>query len=1074
MAIRAPVASLRVEGPERIAVVAVVVVHEPGDWFAESLAAFAAQSYRPLQFLFLLSSATDVDAVGDQIRAAIPSALVQEGDPSTDGFGRAANRVLELVEGENGLFCLMHDDVAPADDAIGHLVDEFHRSNAGLVGPKLVAWDEPQRILEVGFGLDRFGEIDHFIEPGELDQEQHDAVRDVFVLPSACILVRADLLRSLGGFEPSIDLLGEDVDLCWRAHWAGARVVVAPDAVVRHRSALAARRPDIDHARLSARRRIDTVLSLTGSMRLVPRILQLLLLTIAEAVIGLFTGRGAEAWNSIIALLGVPFRWRSLAERRRRLAGTRAVDEIEVLGLQSRGSARLSDFLRSRDTEELVAGDTTVRRWRQRGFAVSLTWLLIVVGLIVGSRGLILGREPWVGRLLPLESSVADLLGMWWSSWDPRGIGSTTSPPGGYALLAALRAITPGGGATVLGLVSVGTVILGLLGIGRLLTVFPSERARVAGLAVYGAAPLVPSLFRRGDVDALVIFAALPWIIHLGRRLAGIATADSSTVEGDLPDGLSAPAHGDRRRLAAGLVLICALGGSISPPVLIVGSVTLLAVSVATVAVGAGWRTASWFAAGIPCVLGSWFLLLPWSSTWSIETLTGAGFDGVAGRGFLAAVSFGDGRWVGLSVALYLAVLTAVMITRAWRLTWSVRGALLTVPSLALVVLADRGVGAHIIPAREILLVPALLGVAIAAAGVIGGFGSDVLTRVFSWRQPLVIAAQLGLVIGLIPGVIAIGDGEWDMPSDPIAELAASQFPPRSDLGSYRVLWVGDPRVLPIPATPYAEGIGFAVSDAGPMGVTEAFPTVRGPAGERIHEVLDLLAIGSTARVGRLLAPLGVRYVVVPLADGIESSVADPLPTPAGLLEALAAQLDIGAVQSPPTIEVFVNRAWIPPAAYLEGAAAEASARAGEGSLLLADVTGVSTIVDDSGGAVDLVDVVASSGPTLVSVPGPGVLHLGVPFDGTWAASMSDVELEARAGFGLTTAFDLPDGGQVLVEHVRPGGRTFAMAAVSVLWIAVGAALLKPGRGYGRKRRGAVPPDTAVLTLDGSEIGVQT
>ena len=1065
MAIRAPVASLRVEGPERIAVVAVVVVHQPGDWFAESLAAFAAQTYRPLQWLFLLSSATDIDAVGDQIRAAIPSAIVQMGDPATDGFGRSANRVLDLVEGDNGLFCLMHDDVAPADDAIGHLVDEFHRSNAGLVGPKLVAWDEPRRILNVGFGLDRFGEIDHLIEPGELDQEQHDAVRDVFVLPSACLLVRADLLRSLGGFEPSIDLVGEDVDLCWRAHWAGARVVVAPDAVVRHRAALSVRRPDVDLARLSAQRRIDTVLSLTGSLRLIPRILQLVVLTLAEAVVGLFTGRSAEAWNSIVALLGVPLRWRSVAQRRKRLGRARVVDEIEVLGLQSRGSARLSDFLRSRDTEELVAGDTTVRRWRQRGFAVGLTWLLIVVGLIVGSRGLILGREPWVGRLLPMDSSAADLVGLWWSSWDPRGIGSTTSPPGGYALLAVLRAITPGGGATVLGLISVGAVLVGLLGIGRLLSVFPSERARVAGLVVYGAAPLVPSLFRRGEVDALVVFAALPWIVHLARRLAGIATADSSTVEGDLPDGLVAPAQGDRRRLAAGLVLICALGGSIAPPVLVMGAGTLLAVAIATVVVGAGWRTAGWFAAGVPCVLGAWFLLLPWSATWSMATLTGAGFDGVAGRGFLATVSFGDGRWVGLSAALYLAVLTAVMITRAWRLTWSVRGALLAIPSLALVVLADRGVGAHAIPAREILLVPTLLGVAIAAAGVIGGFGSDVLTRVFSWRQPLVIAAQLGLVIGLIPGVITIGDGEWDMPSDPIAELAASQFPPRSDLGSYRVLWVGDPRVLPIPASRYAEGIGFAVSDAGPMSATEAFAVDSGPAGERIHDVLDLLAIGSTARVGRLLAPLGIRYVVVPLADGIDSSVADPLPTPAGLLEALAAQLDVGAVQSPPTIEVFVNRSWIPPAAYLEGAAADASARAGEESLLLADLTGVSTIVDDSGGAIDLVDVVASSGPTLVSVPGPGVLHLGVPFDGTWAASMNGDELVARAGFGLTTAFELPDGGQVLVEHVRPGGRTFALIAVTALWLAVGAALLRPGRGGGRRRRKAVPPESAVLTL---------
>ena len=68
----------------------------------------------------------------------------------------------------------------------------------------------------------------HLAEPGELDQEQHDAVRDVFLAPGGCTLVRADLFASLGGFDPAMTLYGEDLDLCWRAQIAGARVVVAP------------------------------------------------------------------------------------------------------------------------------------------------------------------------------------------------------------------------------------------------------------------------------------------------------------------------------------------------------------------------------------------------------------------------------------------------------------------------------------------------------------------------------------------------------------------------------------------------------------------------------------------------------------------------------------------------------------------------------------------------------------------------------------------------------------------------------------------------------------------------------
>jgi hypothetical protein len=93
------------------------------------------------------------------------------------------------------------------------LVLELYRSNAGVVGPKIVDWDDPSLLQHVGFAMDATGELDPVIEIGERDQEQHDAVADVFVLPSACLLVRADLFRELGGYSNEIEFIGDDVDL---------------------------------------------------------------------------------------------------------------------------------------------------------------------------------------------------------------------------------------------------------------------------------------------------------------------------------------------------------------------------------------------------------------------------------------------------------------------------------------------------------------------------------------------------------------------------------------------------------------------------------------------------------------------------------------------------------------------------------------------------------------------------------------------------------------------------------------------------------------------------------------------
>ena len=143
-----------------------------------------------------------------------------------------------MVDGAD-YFLLCHDDVALSPDTIHLLVEEAFRSNAGIVSPKVVSWDDPDRLVHVGMTVDKGGSVVDRLQPGEIDHGQHDAVRDVFVAPGGVTLVRTDLFQELGGFDPAIVAMGEDLDLCWRAQVAGARIIVAPDARVRHLEELA-------------------------------------------------------------------------------------------------------------------------------------------------------------------------------------------------------------------------------------------------------------------------------------------------------------------------------------------------------------------------------------------------------------------------------------------------------------------------------------------------------------------------------------------------------------------------------------------------------------------------------------------------------------------------------------------------------------------------------------------------------------------------------------------------------------------------------------------------------------------
>ena len=197
---------------------------EPGPWFDDCLAALAAQDYPNLAVL-IIDAASDIDPTA-RVAAVLPDAYVRRLDDNP-GFGAAANHVREIVDGA-AFYCFMHDDAAPGAGAIETLVGEALRSNAGIVGPKLVQFDDARRILQVGESADKTGERVTLVEPGELDQEQHDSVRDVFVVPGGCMLVRSDLFEAIDGFDPEIDVLNDDLNLCWRAHVAGARVIVVP------------------------------------------------------------------------------------------------------------------------------------------------------------------------------------------------------------------------------------------------------------------------------------------------------------------------------------------------------------------------------------------------------------------------------------------------------------------------------------------------------------------------------------------------------------------------------------------------------------------------------------------------------------------------------------------------------------------------------------------------------------------------------------------------------------------------------------------------------------------------------
>ncbi len=1063
------------ESPQAPPVVAVVVVHEPGPWFEETLEALADQDYPNLRFLFLADVADEL--LQERIRVRIPKAFVR-GLGANAGFGAAANEVLRLVEGDNGFFLLCHDDVAPESDAVRTLVEEIYRSNAGIVGPKLVEWDNPSALQAVGLGLDRFGEIDLGIDPGEVDQEQHDGVRDVFALPSAFMLVRADLFREVGGFDPAISFHGDDVELCWRIHHSGARVVVVPAARVRHRGQLAERRPDLNHDLLSARHRMRAVATLTGPTRLPGRSVEMVVLTAVEIVVGVFTGRFGEAWASVRALAGLIPRSLSLLARRRVVKPLRRVPEREVLGLQVGGSARLVRFLRSRDTETFVGTDTNVRRWRESTTAPVLAWLAVLAAIAIGSRDFFVSGVPAVGEFLRFPESPRVLLDSYISGWNPSGSGATSPNPTGWATLSGLSVFTLLRMGALHTTFIVGLVVVGLIGLWKLATVFPSTRARISALVVYAASPLVVGAMSTGRLNTLVTYAAVPWMIHTMRRAVGVETADPRSAESDMADGLVHLSLPERLRRTASAAIVVALAAAFVPVTVVVAIVIVVVLTLSTLLALAPWRTAlRYLEVGTAAIVGGLLLNFPWVSSWSWDQLVGPAPIGNPGRGLadLASFRLGDVDFAWLSMALYVPVIAAVALARAWRLTWAVRAGGLVAVFGALAVLADRDALPWRGPDAGILLVPVAVGLAISAAAAIAAFDLDVRGGSFGWRQPLGLLASVAVVVGVFPGLVAIGDGGWNTPTTPLARLLEAQLPddtidqPSGDSnengpliepgrGGYNVLLVGDARLLPVPSVEYRDGVSFAILDDGLLDVRDRWAAPSNEANTAIALAFDEMASSSTLRAGRLLAPLGIRFIVAPEFDNVVSTTAEPLPLPGGLIDALEDQLDLTSVTGLPTLEVFENTAWIPIVSQLTGTTAAASRTAGAGALVRAELSSASPVFLGADHQTTSIDDVV-----------PGVIHLAVPFDENWSLTVDGESIEPRRAFGLTTAFDVERAGSAELAYRTPSSRSLLLALQVVLWAIALFAATRVSLPLAR-RSGPLVEDETLIDLGDADI----
>ncbi|MHB8682272.1 MAG: glycosyltransferase family 2 protein [Acidimicrobiales bacterium] len=219
----------------------IVVTHESRQDIGACLESLRRHPGRLRSEVIVVDNAS-VDGTADFVASAFPETTLVRA-PGRRGFSANCNDGVARSRGRYLL--LLNPDAAVTEGAIDTLVEELDaHGEAGLVAPALVYPDgapqpsarrfpRPLRTIVRRTPLRWFmaarAEQRHLMTDTTLQD-----VQPVDWVLGAALLLGAETLSSLGGFDEGYRLYCEDIDLCWRLWQRGQAVLFVPQAVVVH------------------------------------------------------------------------------------------------------------------------------------------------------------------------------------------------------------------------------------------------------------------------------------------------------------------------------------------------------------------------------------------------------------------------------------------------------------------------------------------------------------------------------------------------------------------------------------------------------------------------------------------------------------------------------------------------------------------------------------------------------------------------------------------------------------------------------------------------------------------------
>ncbi|MDN3666988.1 glycosyltransferase family 2 protein [Algibacter miyuki] len=155
------------------------------------------------------------------------------------GYAKGYNDALKHIKAD--VFCLLNSDVEVTPNWLPPIINTFRNyPETAIIQPKILDFKNKDHFEYAGAAggfIDKYGYPycrGRIFDTIEKDNGQYNDIAEIFWATGACLFIKAEVFKSLNGFDEHFFAHMEEIDLCWRAKNNGHNIKYVGQSTIYH------------------------------------------------------------------------------------------------------------------------------------------------------------------------------------------------------------------------------------------------------------------------------------------------------------------------------------------------------------------------------------------------------------------------------------------------------------------------------------------------------------------------------------------------------------------------------------------------------------------------------------------------------------------------------------------------------------------------------------------------------------------------------------------------------------------------------------------------------------------------